>query len=172
MFSRKKHTVIVYEDDFIEHILGYVLSYRGDIIPNSVFVDKEHELNGIIGFHARKLSDELDFVALQYVYRFFIGAGVSVERLNRVLLTVLDRFIKDNVIKQAECKPYYDLMVSRVCEYLPMKAAPKIGMAFMTYVVEGHNVLADDTGRYIAPILKTLETNIYKIINMEFNAGR
>jgi hypothetical protein len=167
MFGLKKHVVPVYKDQLIEHILGYVLVFRADIIPNRVFVDKEHELNGMIGFNVGKLSDELDYVVLQYAYRFFIEKGVSVEKLDRMLSNVLDRFVKEEVIIKEDRQSHYNLMTSRVHEYLNMESAAKIGMAFMSHVVEGHDALSDDTGRYVAPVLKTLEVNIQKRINAE-----
>ena len=167
MFSLKKRAALVYKDRFIEHILGYTLVFRADIIPNRVFLDKERELNGMIGFNASKLSDELDYVALQYAYKFFIERGVSSDKLDRILSDVFDRFVKDEVISGEERQPHYDLMTHRVHEYLGMKSPAKIGMTFMSYVVEGHNALSNDTGRYIAPALKTLESNIRKRINAE-----
>ena len=167
MFGLKKRIAPAYRDRFIEHILGYVLVFRADIIPNRVFVDKEHELNGMIGFSASKLSDELDYVALQYTYKFFIEEGVTIEKLDHALSDVFDRFVKDEVITKQERQPHYDLMTSRVYGYLNMKSAAKIGMTFMSYVVEGHNALSSDTGQYVAPVLKTLESNIRKRINAE-----
>ncbi len=167
MFGLKKRIAPGYRDRFIEHILGYVLVFRADIIPNRVFVDKEHELNGMIGFSASKLSDELDYVALQYAYKFLIEEGVTIEKLDHALSDVFDRFVKDEVISMEERQPHYDLMTLRVHEYLGMKSPVKIGMTFMTYVVEGHNTLTSDTGRYVAPVLKTLESNIRKRINAE-----
>ena len=157
----------MYEDRFIEHILGYVLVFRADIIPNRVFVDKERELNGIIGFNVSKLSDELDYVTLHYAYKFFTEEGIAVEKLDQMLSNVFDRFVKDKVIAKEERQPHYELMTRRVHEYMGMKTAAKIGMTFLTYVVEGHNALTNDTGRYIAPVLKTLESNIRKRINVE-----
>ncbi len=167
MFGLNKRTAPVYKDRSIEHILGYILVFRADIIPNRVFVDKERELNGIIGFNASKLSDELDYVALQYAYKFFIERGISSEKLDQVLSDVFDRFIKDKVIAKGDRQPHYELMTNRVREYLAMKSAAKIGVAFMSHVVEGHNALTSDTGRYIAPVLNTLESNIRKRINAE-----
>lgn len=167
MFGLKKRSAPVYNDRFIEHILGYVLVFRADIIPNRVFVDKERELNGMVGFNASKLSDELDYVALQYAYKFFIEEGVSVEKLDHALSDVFDRFVKDEVIAKQERQPHYDLMTSRVHGYLNMKSVATIGITFMGYVVEGHNALSPDSGRYVAPVLKTLESNIRKRINAE-----
>ena len=167
MLGLKKRIAPAYRDRFIEHILGYVLVFRADIIPNRVFVDKEHELNGMIDFSASKLSDELDYVALQYTYKFFIEEGVTIEKLDHALSDVFDRFVKDEVISMEERQPHYDIMTRRVHEYLGMKSPVKIGMTFMTYVVEGHNALTSYTGLYLAPVLKTLESNIRKRINAE-----
>ena len=169
MFGLKKRIASLYEDRFIEYILGHVLVFRGDIIPNKVFVDKEHELNGMVGFNVSRLSDELDYVALQYAYKFFVREGISVEKLDNVLLKVFERFVKDEVITQSERQPLYSLMTERVREYLNMTSPSKVGMAFMSHVVEGQNALTNDTGRYVAPVLKTLEANIIMRINAEHN---
>lgn len=169
MFRMKKGVAPIYKDRFIEHILGYVLVFRADIIPNKVFIDKERELNGMIGFSVSKLSDELDYVVLQYVYKFFIERGVSAEKLDHVLSDVFDRFVKDQIITKDERQPHYDLMTERVRSYLPVRPAAKIGMAFMDHVVEGHGALTRDTGRYVAPVLKKLEQNIHRRINAELS---
>lgn len=170
MFKWKRSNKQVYTDLFIERMLGQVLVFRDDIIPNRVFADKERELNGIIGFNISRLSDELDYVALQYAYKFFIREGILVEKLDDVLADLFDRFVKDEVISQNERQPHYDLMTKRVREYLGMASPAEIGMVFMSHVVEGHNALAGDTGRYVAPVLKALERNIVRRINAEFAA--
>lgn len=172
MFGLNKQATLSYEDRFIEHILGYVLVFRGDIIPNKVFADKEYELNGIIGFNLSKLSDELDYVALQYAYKVFIREGVTVEKLNDVLNDVFECFVKEEVISCNDRQPRYNLMTKRVGEYLDITSPANIGMTFMSYVVEGHNALSASTGRYVAPVLSTLDLNIRKRIHAELSAGR
>ena len=167
MFGKKRKVVPEYDDITIEHVLGYILVYRGDIIPNRVFTEKERDINGMIGFDGCRLIDDLDYVALQYAYKYFISRSIAADRLDRVLSSLFDRFVLDEIVMKNERDSQYNFAVERVHSYLGIKSTSSIGMLFMRRVVEGHDALGDDTGRYVAPVLKSLERNIYRRIDAE-----
>lgn len=164
MFDLRKRAKTVYADEWIIDSFIQILVYRGEIIPNRVFMDKERELNGIVGFSGQKLSDELDAVAVYYVYKIFIENGRTVNELDQLLLRTYRQFVKDKVIPNSEYQKLYNVLRSRVHEYLTLRNHKYVGASFMAHVVAGHNALANDTGRYVAPVLKTLQSNIEKII--------
>lgn len=171
MFYFKKRDRSEYTDDFIERMIGMILSYREDIIPNTVFMDKQRELNGLIGVDPRRMSDELDYVTLFYVYKFFNHENVGDEEFQEALKRVLRRFRKEKVIDAEEEVEIFTTMISRIQIFSKSGSESGIGYTMMEYVVEGHNALSNDTGRYIAPVLKTLMNNVKQAIQNEWLAN-
>ena len=167
MLLFKKQRNAQYSDELVKNMFGFVLESRGEIIPNEVFMREERALNGIIGFSGRRLSDELDSLAAYYAYRVFIENGFSEHTLDIAINKLFDEFVEHGVIEVRDRDKLRDTLMRRVGQYMRLKNHSRVAAAFMAHVVHGHNALADDIGKFCAPVLKTLYRNMQKIVEKD-----
>ncbi|NTU73263.1 hypothetical protein HGB07_03785 [Candidatus Roizmanbacteria bacterium] len=105
-----------YRPEYIEHVIGVVLSNRSIFInPADIFrtnIYSGYAIGRLFERDKKRLNDEFDFIAIHFIYNALSNLGVDIDTFNSALKSVFDNYDID-----ASYRAFCDI---RIVQYYPL----------------------------------------------------
>lgn len=167
MFGLKKKAEPNYSVDSLKNMFGYLLQNRNDIIPDKLFLDQEMNINPLVGISRSSLNKELDALVIYYARCVYDKNGVSREEQEKAMDELFGELVEDKVFDQKESDRIRDHIEQRMKDYRSQSGYSDAATSFLVSVTNNLDIYRSGQGTDCAPVMKTLNKNLSKIIETD-----